>query len=57
MFIKENGWPVGRTVILTPPSYLVEEVTKEDGTRVIFERPFLLIHEKEFGDGSGRVAK
>lgn len=54
--IAENGWPVGRTTTLVVPQYLCTEVTKTDGVRIIFEKPFFLIGEKEYGDGSGRQA-
>lgn len=56
MIVKENGWPVDRCVVLTMPTYLVQEVIKENGTKVVFDSPFWCIAEKEFGDGSGRVA-
>lgn len=55
--VTENGWPSDRTRILIVPSYYIEEVTKEDGTRVIFDKPFMLIEKKEYGDGSERIAK
>ncbi len=54
--VAENGWPCGRTVTLAVPQYLCTEVTKTDGVRIIFEKPFFLISEKEYGDGSGRQA-
>lgn len=54
--VSENGWAVYRTKILTVPSYFVEEVMKEDGTKVIFDEPFYLTEKKEYGDGSGRLA-
>jgi len=43
--------------ILTPPRYLVSEVIKSDGTKVIFEKPCFLIEKNEFGDNSGRMAQ
>jgi len=55
--VSENGWPVDRCKPLIVPYNLVEEVVKEDGTKVIFDNPFFCISEREFGDGSGRIAK
>jgi len=52
----ENGWPVNRNEIRMP-RWIVSEVTKEDGTIVIFDEPFFTIEEQYFGDGSGREAK
>jgi hypothetical protein len=55
--IEENGWDTSRTKILIVPCYLVSEVTKEDGTKVIFDEPWYAIEKKDYGDGSGRLAK
>jgi hypothetical protein len=55
--IKENGWDVHRTKILTVPTYLVTEVTRYDGVKVIFDEPFYCIEAQEYGDGSGRLAR
>lgn len=53
----ENGWDTNRTVILIVPYYLVSEVTKEDGTKVVFDEPWYTIEKQDYGDGSGRLAK
>ena len=55
MIDTENGWPVNRTKILIVPSYLVTEVEKTDGTRVVFDEPWFLIEKRTYGDGSGRT--
>lgn len=57
LITKENGWDVDRTKILILPTYLVEEVRKTDGTKVIFDEPFYRIEKEEFGDNSKRMAK
>lgn len=57
--IAENGWTFNdrrRDMTLTPPQYLCTEVTRKDGVRIIFEKPFFLIKEKGYGDDSGREA-
>lgn len=55
--ITENGWDVSRSIILILPRYLVSEVVKTDGTKVIFDEPWYLIEKREYGDGSGRLAR
>jgi hypothetical protein len=61
MVTHKNGWALGilddMTTILTMPNYYVEEVIKTDGTKVVFKEPFLMIHESNYGDNSGRVAR
>ena len=57
LVVSENCWPVNRTVLLVVPSFYVTEVLKKDGTRVVFEEPFLTIVEEYFGDNSGRQAQ
>lgn len=54
--VSENGWSVGRTKILIVPSYLVTEVVKEDGTKVVFRKPFYCIETKKYNDNSNREA-
>jgi len=56
MITKENGWDVGRTRILIPGSYGVTELTKQDGTILVFDYPIKTIEERYFADGSGREA-
>lgn len=56
MITHENGWPLDRMHLLIVPYYYVEEVIKEDGTKVIFDEPFYLTEIKEYGDDSGRLA-
>jgi hypothetical protein len=56
MIDSENGWPVYRTVILIAPNYLVTEVMKTDGTKVVFDEPWYLIEKSNYGDGSERTA-
>ncbi len=56
IIVAENGWPTDRTVPAIVPSHFVTEVTKEDGTRVVFGKPWFLLYEREYGDGSGRIA-
>ena len=53
--VKENGWETDQSVILIPPRYFIEEVEKQDGTKIIFDEPFYLTNIKEYGDNSGRV--
>ncbi len=53
----ENGWDTSRTKALIVPSYLVSEVTKADGTKVVFDEPWYLIEKCDYGDGSIRFAK
>ena len=55
--VSENGWPVNRMETLIPPRYCLEEVVKTDGTKVVFDEPICLLNEREYGDGSGRMAK
>lgn len=43
MIIKENGLPVDRNKILIPPRYPVTEVECEDGTKLIFDKPFYMV--------------
>ena len=51
-----NGWPTNRTVILIAPRYLITEMVKTDGTKVIFDKPLFMIETEDYGDGSGRKA-
>jgi hypothetical protein len=44
-------------VILIVPYYLVSEVKKEDGIKVIFDEPWYTIEKQDYGDGSGKLAK
>jgi len=55
--IAENGHPIGHCVLAIVPSYYVEEVTKVDGTKVVFDKPWFLHTMREYGDGSGRKAR
>lgn len=58
--ISENGWNVNRVELLaalTVLYYYVEEVTRHDGVKIIFDKPFYCIRYEEYGDGSGRKAK
>lgn len=59
--IKMNGWDVDQLYNETVPAvvmpmYYIEEVTKADGTKVIFDEPFCSFRKQEYGDGSGRKA-
>ncbi len=45
MIVKENGFPTDRWKIPTPPRYPVTEVECEDGTKLIFDKPFYCIEE------------
>lgn len=57
LITHENGLVAGGNRTLAVPYYYVEEVTKIDGTVVVFDKPFYLINVQEYGDGSGRIAK
>ena len=57
LIVKENGWDALRTKILGMPRYCVEEVELVNGTKIIFDKPFIEIHEEYYGDNSGRKAK
>lgn len=57
VIVKENGWPVNRTVKLGMPNrYKITEMEKVDGTKVIFDEPYWLISEYNYGDDSSRLA-
>src|SRR5581483_11642497 len=45
MITKENGYPVDRGKILIPPRHPVTEVECEDGTKLIFDKPFYFIEQ------------
>lgn len=57
LIVAENGWEVYRTKILTPPQYLVTELTKVDGTKVVSDEGFCLIHEDTYADGRKALNK
>lgn len=51
LIVAENGWPVNRLRTLIVPRYLIEEVTKTDGTTVVFDEPFLQTEKSTHFDG------
>lgn len=49
MIVKENGYPVDRCKKLIPPRHPVTEVECEDGSKLVFDKPFYYIEEIGYG--------
>ena len=45
MICKENGCSIAETVTLDPPTYPVIEVTCQDGSRLLFDKPWYFMAE------------
>ncbi len=51
MITEENGFSVDRTRTLSVPRFPVTEVTCDDGTKLLFEKPLYFIEQSGYGTG------